>query len=226
MMEARTIPFLFIVALVVAVVAPRLWQPVHFEFASVSPSLKVMRHEVTIAQWRQCYVEKACSEMPNRGLGASDDEFPVTGVNWFDVREYMAWARQRSGLKLRLPTIEEWRLASHLAMAEPKLLFDDPRLAWAAEYGTEKKQDPTLRRAGGFGVTPEGTTDFAGNVWEWTSSCASKGFVDKDADYCPAFKVAGEHEAVLSVFVRDPAIGGCSSGVPPIHLGLRLVVSD
>jgi formylglycine-generating enzyme required for sulfatase activity len=221
MTGARTMLFLLVIALVVAVDAPQRQQRVHFDFVSVSPSLKIMRNEVSLAQWRQCYVEKACSEMPNPGLGATDDMFPVTGVNWFDVKEYVTWASLRSGLHLRLPTLEEWQLASHFAPIKPKLLFEDPRLAWAADYGSEKKQDPTLQRAGYFGTTPEGATDFVGNVWEWTSTCASKGFVDEDVDYCPAFKVAGEHQAMISVFVRDPAIGGCASGVPPTHLSLR-----
>jgi hypothetical protein len=28
---------------------------------------------------------------------------------------------------------------------------------------------------------------------------------------------------VLSIFVRDPASGGCSAGVPPANIGFRLV---
>jgi formylglycine-generating enzyme required for sulfatase activity len=82
-----------------------------------------------------------------------------------------------------------------------------------------------LRRAGFFGATPEGATDFSGNVWEWTSSCASVGLKGSDADRCPTFRVLGEHEAKLSVFTRDPATGGCSIGSPPSHVGFRLVVT-
>ena len=42
-------------------------------------------------------------------------------------------------------------------------------------------------------------------------------------DRCPAFVAQGLHEAVISVFIRDPATGGCASGVPPPHVGFRLV---
>jgi hypothetical protein len=42
-------------------------------------------------------------------------------------------------------------------------------------------------------------------------------------DRCPAFYVGGEHIAVMSYLVRDPARGGCAVGTPPAHLGMRLV---
>jgi formylglycine-generating enzyme required for sulfatase activity len=225
MAGSRTALFLLVAALAVGVVPSIRQQPIQFGFVIASPKFAIMRHEVTTAQWRQCFEDKACEYMPERGRGATDDEYPVTDVNWFDVSEFIAWARQHSGQDVRLPTAEEWQSASHIKPLKPKLLFDDPRLDWAAEYGALPKMDPTLRRAGFFGATPEGATDFLGNVWEWTSSCASSGFKGADADFCPAFRVLGEHEAKLSVFTRDPATGGCAIGTPPSHVGFRLVVT-
>ena len=57
-------------------------------------------------------------------------------------------------------------------------------------------------------------------------SCAAAGFEGKEHSYCPAFVVEGEHEAVIPVFERNSAAGGCATGTPPTYLGLRLVADD
>ena len=181
-------------------------------------ALQVSRHEVTVASWRRCFADGGCSHMPV-SLSTSD-QLPVTGVNWLDVTEYLSWVNAREGGNLRLPTLDEWRvIARTLAREKPAPLFTDPRLAWAANYGQETTQSGPPRMAGSFSTTPEGISDLDGNVLEWTSSCAKPGF----GEHCPAYIAAGEHEATVSVFVRDPASGGCATGTPPAHLGFRLV---
>jgi formylglycine-generating enzyme required for sulfatase activity len=175
-------------------------------------------YEVTTASWLQCYSEGGCSN--DATALTAGGSFPVTGVNWFDVQEYLKWVNRRAGGGLRLPTITEWRVIDRtLAKAKPAPLFTDPRLAWAANYGQEKTAEGPVRRSGSFSKTPEGISDLDGNVWEWTSSCFKSGF---EGD-CPAYIVAGEHEAIVSVFVGEPAFGGCATGTPPTHLGFRLV---
>jgi formylglycine-generating enzyme required for sulfatase activity len=187
-------------------------------------TLLVSRHEVTIAEWQNCLDDGGCSFTPRPGLGATAGNFPVTGVNWFDVKEYVVWARQRTGLPLRLPTLPEWNvIASRLPSDQRPKLFTDPRLAWAADYNTGAVQSPKLKISGSFKPTREGVADVSGNVWEWTATCVSTGFTGGDSARCPAYMAAGEHEAVIPVFVRDPANGGCAIGTPPAHLGFRLV---
>lgn len=184
-----------------------------------STLLHVSRHEVTVTSWRQCFAEGGCSHMPVSD--AAEGRLPVTGVNWFDVNEYLNWANRRAGGGLRLPTLAEWRVAARsFAHEKPAPLFTDPRLAWAATYGQEKGQSGPPRAVGSFTTTPEGISDLDGNVWEWTASCAKPGF---DDGQCPAYVAAGEHEATISIFVRNPAAGGCATGTPPTHLGFRLV---
>ncbi len=181
--------------------------------------LGVSRYEISQHDWRQCAKAGAC---PVLVKDAGDrDAVPMTGVNAFDVEAYIAWINNSTGQRYRLPTAAEWReLASELPRREKPKLFDDPRLAWAADYGTMEAVPARVEVQGHFGTLRNGLSDLAGNVWEWTSTCVGPGF---DSSTCPAFLVEGEHEAPLSVFIRDPASGGCSSGVPPANVGFRLV---
>ena len=43
---------------------------------------------------------------------------------------------------------------------------------------------------------------------------------------CPAYLAEGLHEAAVSVFVRDPVVGGCALGTPPANIGFRLVADQ
>ena len=182
----------------------------------------VSRHEVSEASWRQCYEDGGCSFMPR--ITGDAAKTPVTGINWFDVNEYLAWANARAGTTLRLPTIDEWRYLNR-SLAEPPHdpAFTDPRMAWAANYGREKSPAGPVRPSGSYTTTDDGIADLDGNVWELTASCYKPGFTGGRQSDCPAFVAAGAHEASVSVFVRNPASGGCATGTPPTHVGFRLV---
>jgi len=185
-------------------------------------TLSVARFEVTEAEWRRCYQEGGCSHLPPAAKTPRKQDFPVTGVNRFDVAEFIAWVNAHASRTYRLPTAEEWK--SFAPNSEPpkprKKLFDDPRLAWAADYGSMPEVSAQVEASGHFGTKKNGIVDLDGNVWEWTGSCVRPGFSDAD---CPAYTVEGLHETALSVFIRDPASGGCAAGTPPANIGFRLV---
>jgi formylglycine-generating enzyme required for sulfatase activity len=185
-------------------------------------TIYVSRYEVNVGSWRKCYEQKGCALKP--AASGTRELLPMTGVNWFDVQDYIRWAKLRSGLKLRLPTISEWReLDRTLVKPKKAPLFTDPRLAWAADYGQEESPGGPVRPKGSFSTTPDGISDLDGNVWEWTSTCYKKTIDERD---CPAFIVSGEHEASMSIFVGNPASGGCATGTPPTYLGFRLVADQ
>ncbi len=184
--------------------------------------LEVSPVEVTTADWARCARAQRCGLLPKTPGTAVP--FPVTGVNWFDVNEYLDWANARSGGGLRLPTRNEWRwLNRTLENPKPPPLFTDPRLAWAADYGREESPGGPVRKSGSFTTTSDGIADLDGNVWEWTMTCAAPGFEGGEAKFCPAFVVEGAHEAQIPVFLRNPSAGGCATGTPPTYLGFRLV---
>jgi formylglycine-generating enzyme required for sulfatase activity len=183
-------------------------------------TLLVTPFEVTQAEWQHCVRDSGCSHK----LSASKANMPVTGVNWFDVNEYITWANAQSEGRLRLPTRAEWHwLNRELQKPEAPPAFTDPRLAWAANYGNERVVEGPVKPRGSFSKTSDGVSDLDGNVWEWTSTCAKPLPNGSDPSYCPAYVAEGEHEAAIAIFVREPASGGCATGTPPSHVGFRLV---
>ncbi len=181
--------------------------------------LRVAVREVTRREWQACVRAGACDAIAGPELPSGRD-VPMTGVNHVDAEAYIAWRNAAEGARYRLPSAAEWNaIAAALPRKPYKKLFDDPRLAWAADYGSMKKVSAVVRPSGSFGTLANGISDLDGNVWEWTSSCAP----NADPERCPAYMAEGQHEAVLPLFVRNPASGGCAAGVPPANVGFRLV---
>lgn len=188
-------------------------------------SLRVQTREVTVSQWQACHEAGAC-ELDFSHL-RKDIEYPATGLSYPDAMQFVAWINSRTDDVWRLPSAAEWVELSAEVMPEiPDPIFTDPSLTWASTYLTEaSRTGRALRPSGAFSTTSSGITDLDGNVWEWTQDCyaGSDGQAPMDPDRCPAFIMGGEHEAVMSYLVRDPARGGCAVGAPPAHLGMRLV---
>lgn len=186
-------------------------------------SLLVMKREVTRREWKACADAGACENLTGN-IPASEPDKPMTGVNRFDVDAYIAWRNAEGGYNYRLPTVAEWNaIAAALPRKPYRKLFDDPRLAWAADYGAMEKVSAVVEPSGSFGMLANGIADLGGNVWEWTASCAKEGISDT---HCPAYSVEGSHQSALSVFVREPATGGCAAGTPPANIGFRLMAED
>jgi len=188
-------------------------------------SLWVQTREVTVQEWQTCHDAKACDLDFSRKLG--DIDYPATGLSFPDAMQFVAWVNSQGDATWRLPSAAEWIEISDEVMPEkPDPIFNDPSLTWASTYLIEaSRTGRALRPSGAFSTTSDGVSDLDGNVWEWTQDCyaGSDGQAPADPDRCPAFIMGGEHEAVMSYLVRDPARGGCAVGAPPAHLGMRLV---
>lgn len=184
----------------------------------------VQKYEVTVAEWNVCFEDQGCTLRLRGPNGKAETVTPATGLSYLDVSEYLLWINSRTGHDFRLPAAQEWaHMAIDVLPEKPEPQFTDPALAWASNYLTEATISRALKPQGSFSTSKEGVSDLDGSVWEWTGDCYTVATADEDPKRCPAYVVAGEHLAVLSFLVRDPAQGGCAVGSPPAHLGLRLV---
>ena len=191
--------------------------------------LQVQTREVTVAQWQTCHAAGQCTLALQ--VRSKTGDFPATGLSYPDAIEYLGWANANSDRVWRLPTATEWsELATEVMPQKPDPIFTDPSLTWASAYLTQANTTGrSLRPSGAFSTTSSGIEDLDGNVWEWTQDCyaGASGQGDKtEPARCPAYIMGGEHEAVMSYLVRDPARGGCAIGAPPAHLGMRLVSDE
>ena len=194
-------------------------------------TIHVAKYEVTVAEWDRCAENGGCSFTPRRRPWQSDDH-PVTGVSWRDVQQYVRWLSDATGRQFRLPMEPEWDfLARDVVVPEVEKLWDDPRLAWAADYASfGQRLNKATEPVGHFGKNRQGIHDLDGNVWEWTDSCwRSRGSVDRRGppESCGGVRVlAGKHKTYQSEFIRQVPLGGCSVGYPPANLGFRVVLDD
>lgn len=106
-------------------------------------------------QWRQQ------KEWPSR---------PVVGVSWENACQYCAWVGS-----VRLPSEEDWELAARGKEGRKYPWGDKPEPDEERANFLKKVGRPTAVGVFPKGETPEGVSDLAGNVWEWTSSDHERG---------------------------------------------------
>lgn len=190
------------------------------------PGFAIMRRQVSQAEYAACVAAQACPVLNTAGAAP---DLPAVGLSWLDASAYANWLSQRRGERYRLPRYGEWVLAAGSAYVEDTPIVDDPRdpaRRWLAEYTREAQRgvpSAELKRFGEHGQSSTGLFDAAGNVWEWTDSCFGQPGLAAGEGFCGIRVAAGRHASGLSDFVRDPVSGACSVGMPPTHLGLRLV---
>jgi len=197
-------------------------------------AVEIMKYQVSEADYARCMDAGAC---PATLTGRRAD-YPQTNVNLGDAMAYAAWLSARTGSAWRLPSDAEWlRAAGNRAVDDAlgaEASGNDPSRRWIAGYRREAalRGESALgpRPLGAFGANDLGVQDIAGNVWEWTGTCFQNGTVSADgqtiashSDYCGVRAVQGRHRAFVIDFIRDARVGGCSAGLPPDHLGFRLV---
>jgi formylglycine-generating enzyme required for sulfatase activity len=206
--------------------------------ATETRPLTIMKYQVAMSDFVGCVHDGAC-RMPE-AIVTPEADVPVTGVSYDDAQAYAAWLSRRTGQVWSLPTDRQLAFAAGKDFPDDALGLDsdnkNPALRWLADYKREaverKLADPTPRVAGSFGVNEFGVADFAGNIWEWTTTCDRKvrlndiGTIVSEDHGCGVYVTVGRHRSPMTYFVRDPKGGGCAVGTPPSNLGFRLVRDD
>lgn len=210
-----------------AVDAPR-------EFRRADTDFQIMKYPVSEAQYGLCVAAGACNPTVVSGLANA----PQVDISYVDATGFARWFSQMTLETWRLPTDDEWVRAAGDRYVDAGLEISkdegDPSKRWLANYRklltVRGDTDIEIHPRGHFGDNEFGVSDMAGNVWEWTESCFVNGQLSEDGreitqqtSYCGVRAVQGKHRAFIIDFVRDAKVGGCAVGIPPDHLGFRLV---
>jgi formylglycine-generating enzyme required for sulfatase activity len=194
----------------------------------------IMAEPVSQRDYARCVADGGCARLKAVDPGAAN--LPVVGVNWRDATAYAAWLSRRTGEDWRLPSDAEWAYAAGERFHDDAVAAgagDDYAKRWLAKFDQEASRAAGPKAPqpfGAFGVNERGVGDLSGNVWDWTDSCYERRALDdKGAPKetltrnCRVRIVEGGHRAYISDFIRDSRTGGCSVGLPPTNLGIRLV---
>lgn len=201
--------------------------------ANAARALTIMKYQVSEGEYAACVDAGKCKAVNAAHVHGAD--FPVTGVSFDDAQAYARWLSAETGEVWSLPTHEEIAFAAGTKFVDDALGIDpdsrNPALRWLADYDRETRRklesDPAPKSRGQFGENEHGLADFAGNVWEWTTTCQRRidlaDTKNSTISTCGIYVTAGLHRSPMSSFVRDPKTGGCSVGAPPANLGFRLI---
>lgn len=197
--------------------------------------IEIMKYGVTADYFALCVNAGACR--PAKRPQSDVPGAPATKISFYDAQDYAQWLSAQTGETWRLPTDLEWAHVAGTQFVDDVVERDrnesDPSALWLNAYtkNAELREaaDPIVKAQGFYGENEHGVADMHSNVWEWTSTCYDRTTVDADGsvisvvENCGVRAVQGAHRAYISGFIRDPKSGGCSAGVPPDHLGFRLV---
>ena len=113
-------------------------------------AFRIDRHPVTNEQYKKYN--------PDHTFPEGKESEPVTGISWYDARDYSVWAGKR------LPTEEEWEKASRGPDGRPYPWGKTDPADWL-KGSLDVRQ--ALKR---YNISPYGARDTVGGPWEWTSS--------------------------------------------------------
>jgi len=119
---------------------------------------KPVSWEDAIAEFRDVTGRPGPSTWEGGTFPAGKDDFPVTGVSWYEAAAYAAFTGKS------LPTLSHWYLAADIRMTPlliPASNFAGKGLASVGSYSS---------------IGPFGTYDMAGNAQEWAWNEADSGF--------------------------------------------------
>ena len=132
-------------------------------------SFYIGKTEITQRQWRQVMVGSGSN--PSGFTGCPD--CPVEKVSWEDAQEFLKKLNQQTGMRYRLPRLDEWEYAAKGGKKSLRTQFSGSdnigEVAWCA-YNSEEGTHPAAKRS----PNELGIYDMTGNVSEWVANIYDK----------------------------------------------------
>ncbi|MDR1729137.1 MAG: formylglycine-generating enzyme family protein [Prevotellaceae bacterium] len=129
-------------------------------------SFYIGKTEITQGQWR-----RVMNSNPS-GFGRCPT-CPVEKVSWEEAQEFLKKLNQQTGMKYRLPKLDEWEYAAKGGKKSLRTQFSGSdnmgEVAWCA-YNSEEGTHPVAQKA----PNELGIYDMTGNVSEWIANLYDK----------------------------------------------------
>jgi formylglycine-generating enzyme required for sulfatase activity len=185
---------------------------------------------VTVQDYEACVRAKGCEARDVAEQG--DGSYPAINVSWHDALKYTQWLSQKTRQKYRLPAEAEWVAAVEAGRyvgegaSRRAVPFVDCRSAngydrsaailSAFPWRESACNDgfPLTSPVGVFLPNSLGMYDWAGNVWQWTQTCA-----DPSRQPCEKYILKGGSWASpasamtpQAVLAAEPVLSGTTMG--------------
>ncbi len=122
-------------------------------------SFQIGKYEVTQKQWKSVMG-------PNPSFFKGCDDCPVENVSWSDVQQFISKLNEKSSIKYRLPTEEEWEFAARGGTQSRRYVYSGGNTLSSVAWYSENSGSET-HRVGAKSPNELGIHDMSGNVWEW-----------------------------------------------------------
>jgi len=188
---------------------------------------------VTVQDYEQCVRAKGCEKRDVAELGA--DTYPAINVSWNDAVKYTQWLSQRTKQTYRLPSEAEWMEAVEQGryVGDGKTRQPVPFIECRSGNGYDRSAAivaafpwresacndgfPQTSPVGVFLPNSLGMYDWAGNVWQWTNSCA-----DPKRQPCEKYVLKGGSWASPSTALTPSAVLAAEPVLQGSTIGFRV----
>jgi len=137
----------------------------------ISQKIAFATTETTVDAYR-LFHEAIKREDARNVSDSKDGDKPVVEVSWFDATEYARWLTEKTGVRYRLPTEEEWEYAARAGTTTRYWWGDSwrdhPDYCRGCLIEHDQEQPISVKS---YTKNPFQLYDTAGNVYEWVDNC-------------------------------------------------------
>jgi formylglycine-generating enzyme required for sulfatase activity len=152
------------------------------------PAYRIGKYPVTNLQYEEFIRQTGTLVAPNLGWNGQrvpfgSENYPVTGVTWYEALAYCQWLSEKTGRKYSLPNEAQWEKACRAG--------NKSSYPWGNEYDPERCNHgrSSIAQVDAFPAQNEyGCFDLVGNVRQWTCTLWGEKRVNPNIKYIYPWK--------------------------------------